>query len=139
MRSSATLSLKYRFILALLLAVLGCWGTAAADGTAPPFGTLTVEQLSERLSDKKFVLVNVHVPYEGELPSTDAFIPFDTISDKLDRLPADRDASIVLYCRSGRMSEIAARELARLGYRNVAHLAGGMLAWEQAGYPVLNR
>ncbi len=35
------------------------------------------------------------------------------------------------------MSEIAATELARLGYSNVSHLAGGTLAWEKAGHRLL--
>ena len=123
-------------IAVLIWAALGSWGTAASDHSPSTFETLTVEQLADRLRET-FTLVNVHVPYDGELPSTDAFIPFDAISEELDRLPADRGAAIVLYCRSGRMSEIAATELAKLRYWNVSHLAGGMLAWEKAGHPLL--
>lgn len=139
MRSLLTLPRRYRIIVVVLWALLGSWATAASELVAPTFETLTVEQVAERLPGKTFTLVNVHVPYEGELPSTDAFIPFDTIAEELDRLPSDLDAPIVLYCRSGRMSEIAATELVKLGYRNVSHLAGGMLAWEQAGHPLLYR
>jgi len=83
------------------------------------FTVLHSAELAAILKNKAFFLVNVHVPYEGEIKDTDAFIPFDKIADNLSKLPASKDAKIVLYCRSGRMSEIAARELAKLGYTRV--------------------
>jgi rhodanese-related sulfurtransferase len=83
--------------------------------------------------------VNVHIPYEGEIEGTDAFIPFDKIADHLDELPQDKDAKIVLYCMSGRMSEIAAAELAARGYRRVSHLSGGMVDWQASGYEVIEK
>ncbi|HYW82747.1 MAG TPA: rhodanese-like domain-containing protein, partial [Spirochaetia bacterium] len=85
---------------------------------------------------KDFFLVNVHLPYQGEIPQTDAFIPFDQTQARLDKYPADKSARIVLYCRSGRMSDIAARELVRQGYTHVFNLAGGMIEWESSGLPL---
>ena len=81
-------------------------------------------------------LINVHIPYEGGIQGTDAFVPFNTITKRLGELPADRDAEVVLYCKSGRMSEIAARQLVKLGYTNVKQLRGGMIAWQRAGLPL---
>jgi rhodanese-related sulfurtransferase len=103
------------------------------------FTRLTSTQLAAMLLHKQFFFVNVHTPYEGEIKNTDAFIVYDKISENLDNLPQDRDAEIVLYCRSGRMSEIAARELTQLGYTRVSHLSGGMNDWKKNGYEVIEK
>ena len=103
------------------------------------FTTLTSVQLAATLSRKDFFFANVHTPYEGEIKNTDAFIPYDRIADNLEKLPKDKNAKIVLYCRSGRMSEIAARELARRGYTQVSHLSGGMIDWKKNGYGIIRK
>jgi len=95
--------------------------------------------LANGLKSKNFFFVNVHIPYEGEIEQTDSFIQYDQISLHFDELPADKNAPIVLYCRSGRMSGIAATTLADAGYTNVWDLAGGMIAWEAAGLPILDK
>jgi len=100
---------------------------------------VSVPDLQTMMEDKDFVFVNVHIPFEGDLPNTDLSIPFDEIGQHLDQLPADKDAKIVLYCRSGRMSQIASEELVRLGYTNIWNLDGGFIAWEEAGLPVEGR
>jgi len=103
------------------------------------FFQVTPETLAAMLDTKSFFFVNTHTPYEGELEQTDAFILFDQITLHLDQLPTDKSAPVVLYCRSGRMSAIAARDLVNAGYTNVWDLAGGMLAWEKAGYEMIHK
>lgn len=126
-------------------------------GVAPPLGGQTLEArkvrveaggsytdvnaggLARMLEKKDFPLINVHVPYEGEIAGTDLFLPFDRIEAKLAELPADRKAKLVLYCRSGSMSATAARALVRLGYTDVWNLDGGMIAWKQTGHPLVQK
>jgi rhodanese-related sulfurtransferase len=103
-----------------------------ADG----YTDITVEQLIKLNETVDPVLINVHIPYEGELPDTDLFIPFDDVTSYLDRLPNKED-TIVLYCRSGSMSTSAAKELVSLGYTNVYELDGGFNAWQAAGNELL--
>lgn len=97
---------------------------------------VSVPELQAMLADKNFTMVNVHIPFEGNIARTDLSIPYDQIGQNLDKLPDDKNAKIVLYCRSGRMSAIAAKTLVSLGYTNIWNLSGGMVAWEQAGLPI---
>jgi rhodanese-related sulfurtransferase len=96
---------------------------------------ISVSELQTLLANKDFTLVNVHIPFEGNIAHTDLSIPYDQIAQNLDKLP-DENARIVLYCRSGRMSSIAAETLVGLGYTHIFSLVGGMAAWEQAGQSI---
>jgi rhodanese-related sulfurtransferase len=88
------------------------------------------------MKNEQAMVINVHIPYQGELEGTDAFIPYDKIRDD-PRLPEDKGTEILLYCRSGNMSEEAGVDLHEEGYTNIAHLEGGMKAWEASGRPVI--
>ncbi len=96
------------------------------------------QTLATMLGAKDFTLVNVHIPYQGEIDPTDAFIPFDTIASSRADLPA-RDQPTFLYCQTGRMSAIAAETLVKAGYTDVWDLAGGMEAWTAAGFQLVQR
>lgn len=51
------------------------------------------------------------------------------------RVP-DKEAEIILYCGGGYRSALSADTLQKMGYTNVASMAGGWRAWVEAGYPV---
>jgi len=97
------------------------------------------EELNTMLANKNFLLVNVHIPYAGEINGTDLFIPYNNISQSIDQqIPADKNAKIVVYCRSGTMSAAASEELVKNGYTNILNLKDGMIGWEQSGYNIIN-
>lgn len=119
--------------------------TASANGERTvlvPGGSYRIvspARLMAMLAAEDFLLVNVHVPYEGEIPGTDRFIPYDQVEGWIGALGLPRNAKVVVYCWSGRMSAIAAATLVRLGYSNIWDLEGGMIAWEASGYRLLQR
>jgi len=133
-----------RFLLLALTAIFlaACQGQPAqvtgetVNVAGGSYRNVTPDELNAMLKNKDFVFVNVHIPFEGNIANSDLSLPYDQIAEPqyLSQLPADKNARIVLYCRSGRMSQIAAEELVKLGYTNLWNLAGGMVEWEGAGY-----
>ena len=146
-------STKYRMVAVSMLAATvvlgGACGSAktsadkttadkaSAGSTTEAYARLDPAAFADRLQDKDAVVINVHIPYEGELDQTDVFIPYDKILDD-SHLPKDKDSEILLYCRSGRMSEEAGAALHNAGYTNVSHLEGGMKGWETAGRKLIH-
>ena len=126
-------------VLLLVSASLAFAGDPKPAPTATPPRLITPAALASMLRHKDFVFVNVHVPYEGEIQGTDAHLAYDRIEAEVSRWPSRKSTPIVVYCRSGSMSAMAASTLTRLGYTNVRDLSGGMVAWREAGYPLIQR
>jgi len=143
-----TRSLGWRIAIVLISVLVLSAGCARPETATPEplalarnergYVDIDVEQWAEMLGRTDVTVINVHVPYEGDLPQTDLSIPYDQIGDHLDKLP-DKDAPIVLYCRSGSMSTSAAAQLSELGYTNVMELDGGMQAWVASGRGLVAR
>lgn len=102
--------------------------------TGGSYQNVTPAELHAMLKSKDFVFINVHIPFAGSISDTDLSIPYDEIEQNLAQLPSDKNTKIVLYCRSGHISQIAAEKLVSLGYTNIWDLKGGMVDWEQAGF-----
>jgi len=116
-------------VLTLSWLLTGC-GTSSSQAT---YTNILVPEYQEFQNRSDATFVNVHIPFEGDIPGTDASIPFNEIEQNLDLLPQDKDALLVIYCRSGNMSRTASETLVELGYTNVYNLEGGMIAWQEAG------
>lgn len=88
-------------------------------------------QLESMMSDEDIFLIDVHTPEQEHISGTDAVIPYDQLKDRLDELPQDKNAKIVVYCRSGSMSAEAAQTLSEAGYTHVYDVMGGRNEWMQ--------
>lgn len=120
--------------------VLGKNESALAELINNPLRALTTksdaistDKLKKLLEKKTFTFINVHTPYEGEIEKTDTFIAYDKVVEQSASLPKDKNAPIILYCKTGRMSGEAIETVKKLGYTNVRHLSGGMDAWQKKG------
>lgn len=124
--------------MSLLGSFLGC---SSRDGS--PIKQVTVAQLRAELErDSTLALIDVRTPEESDqvrVPHIKARIDYVAVAAKIDTLQFPKDRPIYLICRTGRRSLIAAKELLDLGYQFPINVAGGTVAWDQAGYPLIKR
>ena len=130
---------KNRWLLVLIVAVAVTLLIETAEGRSQSYQNISFAEFSRWLEEKDFLLINVHVPYQGEIPGTDQLLPYYLVEAQKDRLPAAKDTKIVIYCLTGPMGHTAARSLVRLGYTRVYHYAGGMLDWVRNGRQLNDR
>jgi len=100
---------------------------------------ISVDQLEKLMDQKNFTLINVHIPYQGEIDNTDLLIPFNAVNQNKNLLPKNKDAKIVVYCMEDQMSDVAAEQLTKMGYTRIFNLQGGMLAWQNQGRRLVYR
>ena len=110
----------------------------AATGTAGST-VLTPAEGQELLgSGTELTLIDVRTPAEfaeGHIEgAVNSDIEGGAFSSFIGEL--DKDATYVVYCRSGRRSALAAQAMVSAGFTHVYDL-GGIADWEAAGYPVV--
>ena len=82
-------------------------------------------------SETNYIILDTREQYEfdeGHIAGA-ILIPYTEIETKAESVLTDKEQLILVYCRSGRRSKIAAQSLADLGYTNV-HEFGGIIDWE---------
>ncbi|MDA8567787.1 rhodanese-like domain-containing protein [Euryarchaeota archaeon] len=73
---------------------------------------------------------------DGHLENA-TLIPHTELESRESELPSDKDALILLYCRSGNRSQDAAQTLLDMGFTNLLELETGINGWKDAGMPVI--
>ena len=129
---------SWRLAIAML-AVVALLQSQTATGQSPLYRNLSFAEFSRWLEAKDFLLVNVHVPYQGEIPGTDLVLPYYSVHRYKDRLPSAKNTKIVVYCLTGPMGYAAAGDLVELGYIDIYHFEGGMLEWVRSGRQLIDR
>src|SRR3989338_9495769 len=78
--------------------------------TVQEYTSISSEELESILADKDFIFIDVHTPEQEHIAGTDFVIPFDQ-TQKITSVLNNKNTKVVLYCRSGSMSKIAAQTL----------------------------
>ena len=88
--------------------------------------------------DSAAILVDVRTPQEfaeGHLPGA-VNVELDRLPDLAPGLLPDKNAHLLVYCRSGNRSGFAVSILDQMGYSRLVNMTGGIVQWSQKGYPV---
>ena len=124
-------------LIIMLILSLSLFGLTACGGNNDDKGeTLTYEQISAKEAkeimdtEKDYIIIDARTEAEfaeGHIEGA-ILIPEYEIAERAEKELPDKDALILVYCRSGRRSKIASEELVKLGYTNVKEF-GGIIDW----------
>lgn len=127
---------KTRGWLIILMITLSIFTLAACGDKNDKGETLTYEQISAEEAkaimdtEKEYIIIDARTGSEfaeGHIEGA-ILIPEYEIADRAEKELPNKDALILVYCRSGRRSKIASEELVKLGYTNVKEF-GGIIDW----------
>ncbi|MGB8451788.1 MAG: rhodanese-like domain-containing protein [Anaerocolumna sp.] len=127
--------MKYKNLLIVLLILIiitlsGC-GTDK-DSSDSGYTKITAKEAKEMMDqDSTITILDVRTEEEYNTGHIEGaiLIPDTEISDKAEETLTDKSAAILVYCRSGRRSALAAADLVELGYSKVYDF-GGITDWE---------
>ena len=96
--------------------------------------TITIDEFADIIENRadEYLILNVHIPFAGEVANTDGHVAFNDLDALTNAIP-DKNTPVILYCRSGNMSDTASHQLRELGYTHIIDVPGGMNAWQASG------
>ena len=121
-----------KLILLLLAAMLlvGC-GQANQNNQEAVYMNITAEEAKKIMdSEEGYIILDTRTQEEydeAHIPGA-IVIPHDEITDRAEEELPDKDQLLLVYCRSGRRSKLAAEALVELGYTNIKEF-GGIIDW----------
>ena len=120
------------FVLMLLISLSLFGLTACQDGeNNATYEQITVKQAKTIMdTETDYIIIDARTEEEfaeGHIENA-ILIPEYEIAKRAEKELPDKDALILVYCRSGRRSKIASEELVKIGYTNVKEF-GGIIDW----------
>ena len=99
---------------------------------------ISVEQAKQAIENGEVTLLDARSDMEwaaGHLPGAN-HADRGRLEFVIHQMLPNLDQNIIIYCRSGGRSALAADVLQTMGYTNVQSLAGGITAWQEYGFPI---
>jgi len=121
---------KLIFLLLAVMLLTAC-GQDKANDQGAVYVNITAEEAKEIMdSEEGYIVLDARTREEydeGHIPGA-IQISHEEIAEKAEKLLTDKDQLILVYCRSGRRSKLAAEALLELGYTNIKEF-GGIIDW----------
>lgn len=102
------------------------------------FTELTAKEAKKFIDEKKPFILDVRTPneyYSGYIEDA-KLLPLQQLNERISELDAYNDKDVLVYCRSGNRSTVAAQILIKNGFKKLYNLRPGIIGWQRAGYPV---
>ena len=123
--------MKKLILLFLAMMLLTACGQDKENSQGAGCVNITAEQAKEIMdSQEDYIILDVRTQDEFDethIPGA-ILIPHDEVTEKAEDLLTNKGQLILVYCRSGRRSKLAAEALVELGYTNIKEF-GGIIDW----------
>ena len=128
--------LLFALLTASLALLSGCALSKTKKDTAEDmtgkaaYQKISAEDAYEMMVSQEVVIVDVRTPEEydgGHIPNA-ILVPNESIGDDMPEALPDKEATLLIYCRSGRRSKEASEKLLKLGYKSIYEF-GGIIDW----------
>ena len=121
---------KLIFLLLAVMMLTAC-GQDIENDQGAVYVNITAEEAKQIMDTKEgYIILDARTQEEydeGHIPGA-IVISHEEITEKAEEVLTDKDQLILVYCRSGRRSKIAAEALVELGYTNIKEF-GGIIDW----------
>ena len=121
---------KLIFLLLAVMCLTAC-GQDIKNDQGAAYVNITAEEAKQLMdSEEGYIILDVRAQEEydeGHIPGA-ILIPHTEIDARAEEVLTDKDQLILVYCRSGRRSKLAAEALVELGYTNIKEF-GGIIDW----------
>ena len=121
---------KLVFLLLAVMLLTACGQDTEKDQGAV-YVNITAEEAKQIMDNEEgYIILDVRTQEEydeGHIPGA-IVISHEEITEKAEKVLTDKDQLILVYCRSGRRSKLAAEALVELGYTNIKEF-GGIIDW----------
>ena len=121
---------KLIFLLLAVMLLTAC-GQDKENDQGAVYVNITAEEAKQIMdTEEGYIILDVRTQEEydqGHIPGA-ILISHEEIAEKAEDVLTDKDQLILVYCRSGRRSKIAAEALVELGYTNIKEF-GGIIDW----------
>ena len=123
--------MKKIVLLILTILLLTACGQQNQDTQEAVYMNITAQEAKELMDTQTgYIILDTRTQEEydqGHIPGA-IVLPYDEVMEKAEGILTDKDQLILVYCRSGRRSKIAANDLVKLGYTNIREF-GGIIDW----------
>ena len=123
--------MKKIVLLIFTILLLTACGQQNQDTQEAVYMNITAQEAKEIMDTQTgYIILDTRTQEEydqGHIPGA-ILIPYDEVLEKAEGILTEKDQLILVYCRSGRRSKIAADDLVKLGYTNIREF-GGIIDW----------
>lgn len=123
------------------IAILGFIIKTELSRLTRKYNQIGVNQAVMLMNDDKTSVIDVREDKEvsGGFIKGAKHIKLADLPTRIGGIAKDKNAPVLVYCRSGNRSGHACHLISKAGYDNVSNLSGGIMAWESANLPVTKR